>query len=109
MKLQKSQSLRFINLIISVATVLVIYTGMATAAEQKTTLMLGGPYCNSYPKEITKVLMAVKGVKAVDLDSMPGHAIVTHDSSVQSESLAEAIKNAKGDMWHCTGEVMDKK
>ena len=109
MNLQKSQTLGFINIVISVAIVLVFYTTIAKAADQKTTLMLGGPYCNSYPKEITKALMAVKGVKAVDLNSMPGHAIVSHEDSVQSQSLAEAIKNARGDQWHCTGQVMDKK
>lgn len=109
MKIQKSQILRFLNIVMSVAIVLVFYTTIAEAADQKTTLMLGGPYCDTYPKEITKALMAVKGVKAVDLNSMPGHAIVTHDSSVQSQSLAEAIKNAKGDQWHCTGQVMDTK
>ncbi|HXN07464.1 MAG TPA: heavy metal-associated domain-containing protein [Nitrospiria bacterium] len=109
MKIQKSQILRFINIIMTVGIVLVFYTTIAEAADQKTTLMLGGPYCDSYPKEITKALMAVKGVKAVDLNSMPGHAIVAHDSSVQSELLAEALKNAKGDQWYCTGQVMDKK
>jgi copper chaperone CopZ len=109
MKIQKNQILRFINILMSVVIVLVFYPAITEAADLKTTLMLGGPYCDSYPKEITKALMAVKGVKAVDLNSMPGHAIVSHEDSVQSQSLAEAIKNARGDQWHCTGQVMDKK
>lgn len=109
MKIQNNPSFRFINIVVSMAIVLLFFISNAKADEQKTTLMLGGPYCTSYPKEITNALMEVKGVKGVDLKSMPGHAIVVHESNVQPEALAEAIKNAKGDMWHCTGEVMDKK
>lgn len=109
MKIQKNQKLSFINIVISLAMVLVFYTPFAKAADKKTTLMLGGTYCESYPKEITKALMSVKGVNTVDLDSMPGHAIVAHDENVQTKSLAEAIKNAKGDGWYCTGQVMEKK
>lgn len=91
----------------STVIVLLSLVPLAKANDQKTILMLGGTYCESYPKEITKVLMGVKGVKTVDLNSLPGHAIVLHDDSVQSKSLVEAIKSAKGDGWYCTGQVMD--
>jgi len=82
----------------------------AAAAEQKTVLMLGGKFCDFYPKEITDALTAVKGVKAVDLESMKGHAVVTHDGNVKPESLVAAMKGVKGTKmgmeWYCTAEVM---
>ena len=85
--------------------------GPISAAEQNTTLMLGGKSCTSHSKEITAALMGVKGVKEVDLKSMKGHAIVTHDETVKPEALVDALmKNAKGNEngkeWSCTGEAM---
>jgi hypothetical protein len=80
------------------------------AAEQKTTLMLGGKFCEFYPKEITDAMMAVKGVTGVDLKSMKGHAIVAHDGSVKPEALVPAMKGVKGTKmgmeWYCTAEAM---
>lgn len=82
----------------------------AGAADPAVTLMLGGKFCESYPKEITEGLMAVKGVKAVDLKSMKGHAVVTHDGSVKPEALVTAMKGVKGTKmgmeWSCTAEAM---
>ena len=82
----------------------------AGAADPAVTLMLGGKFCDFYPKEITEGLMAVKGVKAVDLKSMKGHAVVTHDGSVKPEALVAAMKGVKGTKmgmeWFCTAEVM---
>jgi copper chaperone CopZ len=80
------------------------------AAEQKTTLMLGGKFCELYPNEITVALMGVKGVKQVDFNSMGGQAIVVHDGSVMPEALIAAMKEVKGTKtgkeWYCTAEVM---
>lgn len=39
------------------------------------TLMLGGKFCDSYPEDVEMALKKVPGVKAVDLKSMPGHAV----------------------------------
>jgi copper chaperone CopZ len=97
---------------LTIATALAV--GLAVvpvgAAGQKVTLMLGGRFCEFYPKEITEALMLVKGVKAVDLKSLKGHAIVEHDGSVKSESLVEAMKKVKGTKmgmeWYCTAEAM---
>lgn len=97
---------RFIGILMSMAIFLALYAVQSQAAEQKTVLMLGGEYCDSYPKELTKALMAVKGVKSVDLDSMPGHAVVVHDDSVLPEKLADAIKGVKGDGWYCAAQIM---
>jgi mercuric ion binding protein len=82
----------------------------AGAADPSVMLMLGGKFCDFYPKEITAGLMAVKGVKAVDLQSMKGHAVVTHDGSVKPETLVAAVKGVKGTKmgmeWFCTAEPM---
>jgi mercuric ion binding protein len=80
------------------------------AADQKTTLMLGGKFCEFYPNEITVALMAVKGVKSVDINSMGGQAIVAHDGTVKPDALIEAMKGVKGTKagvdWYCTAELM---
>jgi len=80
----------------------------AVAAEEKQiTLMLGGKFCEFYPDNITKALTEVSGVKAVDLKSMKGHAIVTVDpSKTKPEKLTAAVNQLKGSGWHCTAEVM---
>lgn len=98
------------KLMIAVVFGISLVTVPAGATEQKTTLMLGGKFCDFYPKEITTGLMAVKGVKAVDLKSMKGHAVVTHDGSVKPEALVSAMKGVKGTKmgmeWFCTAESM---
>jgi hypothetical protein len=54
--------------------------------------------------------MAVKGVIGVDLKSMKGHAIVTHEKAVTPEALVAAVKAVKGTKmgveWYCTAEMM---
>jgi len=81
------------------------------AADKQTVLMLGGDYCEFYPKQLTDALMAVKGVTAVDLDSKKGHAIVTQDGTVKDETLIMAVAKVKGNKngvgWFCTAMVMN--
>jgi mercuric ion binding protein len=99
-----------IKLMIAVTVVISFVSAQAGAAEQKVTLMLGGKFCEFYPKEITDALMGVKGVTGVDLKSMKGHAIVMHDGSVKPEVLVETVKGVKGTKtgmeWYCTAEAM---
>jgi copper chaperone CopZ len=97
-------------MIISILT-MVFWVGQAKASDQKVVLMLGGHSCESYPEKITEVLMAVTGVKSVDLNSMKGHAIVIHDGNVKPEDLVRAIEGVKGNYmdveWYCTAQVME--
>ncbi len=83
---------------------------LVQAAEHKIMMMLGGKFCELYPKELTDALTAVKGVKGVDLKSMKGHVIVTHDGTVQPTVLIAAVKTVKGKKmgieWYCTAEAM---
>lgn len=76
------------------------------AADQKVMLMLGGKFCEMYPDAIHTALKQVGGVKAVDLKSMKGHAVVTGDGTMKPDQLAAAVNGVKGDGWHCKAEVM---
>ncbi|HTP40974.1 MAG TPA: hypothetical protein VML36_00990 [Nitrospiria bacterium] len=96
--------------IVPVVLGLLLLSASAQAAEQKTVLMLGGKFCDFYPKEITDAMMAVKGVTSVDLKSMKGHAVVSHDATVNPATLVTAMKAVKGTKmgveWYCTAEAM---
>jgi len=79
----------------------------AAAEDKQITLMLGGQFCEFYPDNIKKALTELSGVKAVDLTSMKGHAIVTVDTSkTKPDELAAAVHKVKGEGWHCTAAVM---
>ncbi len=97
-----------IGLFVAVMTALVAQPALADDAT--TTLMLGGRFCEFYPREITNALTGVKGVKVVDLQKLKGHAVVTHDGTVKPEALVAAMKTVKGTRmgmeWFCTAEAM---
>lgn len=77
------------------------------AGEQKIILMLGGKYCDAYFGDVDAALTKLSGVKAVDLKSMKGHAVVTTDGAmIKTSQLAAAVNGVKGDGWHCTGQAM---
>jgi mercuric ion binding protein len=77
------------------------------AGEQKIVLMLGGKFCEAYLGDVQAALSTLSGVKAVDLKSMKGHAVVTIDGEkVRTDQLAAAVNGVKGDGWHCTGQTM---
>jgi copper chaperone CopZ len=79
----------------------------AYAAEQKVTLMLGGKFCDAYLEDVQSALKKVSGVKAVDVKSMKGHAIVTVESGkAGADQLVRAVNGVKGDGWHCTAQAM---
>ena len=81
--------------------------GFVQAAEQKVTLMLGGKFCDAYLGDVEVALAKLSGVKAVDLKSMKGHAVVTIDGEkVKADQLAAVVNGVKGDGWHCTGQAM---
>lgn len=84
-----------------------LMASMAEAADQQVTLMLGGASCETHAREIRTALKRVEGVRAVDLDSMPGHAVIrTAAEGITPEQLTAAVAGAKGANWHCTAEVM---
>lgn len=79
----------------------------AFAGEETVTLMLGGKFGNAYLKDVREALTNVDGVKAMDLKSIKGHAVVILDSSkVEPEQLATAVSKVKDDSWYWTGKIM---
>ncbi|NJN70670.1 MAG: cation transporter [Nitrospira sp.] len=84
------------------------YLGSVQAAiEQKVMLMLGGQYCDLYLGDVESALKQLPGVKAVDIKSMKGHAIVTVEGDkTTSSQLVKAVNGVKGDGWHCSAQVM---
>ncbi|NOS81667.1 MAG: hypothetical protein HOP32_08825 [Nitrospira sp.] len=77
------------------------------AGEEKVMLMLGGKFCEAYLGDVEAALAKLSGVKAVDLKSMKGHAVVTIESGkVKPAQLVTVVNGVKGDSWYCTGEVM---
>lgn len=77
------------------------------AADQQVTLALGGKFCEFYGGDVQKALMNVTGVKAVDVNSKKGHAIVTAEGGkVKPEQLTAAVNAVKGDGWHCKADVV---
>jgi copper chaperone CopZ len=98
------------NTFIKFGCVIGFACAMATpvfAGEEKVVRMLGGKFCEAYLGDVEVALSKVSGVKAVDLKSMKGHAVLTVESGkVKPTQLVTAVNGVKGDSWHCTGEVM---
>ena len=104
-----------IRIVMAVGVLTVIGTGSPWATEQKSppaggnkvTLMLGGKFCDSYPEDVETALKKVPGVKAVDLKSMPGHAVVeVEPGKAKPDQLVAAVNGVKGSGWHCTAQLM---
>lgn len=77
------------------------------ASAPEVTLKLGGQFCESYADAITSALMQVEGVKAVDLESKKGHAVVTGDpEAMKAGQLKDAITGVKGEGWHCEATIV---
>ncbi len=75
--------------------------------ERTVMLMLGGQYCDLYLGNVESALKKIAGVKAVDLKSMKGHAVVTLEGDkATTKQLAEAVNGVKGEGWHCSAQVM---
>ena len=89
------------------AVLMAVGVGAAYGAEQKVMLMLGGTYCDLYLGDVESALKKQAGVKAVDVKSMKGHAIVTVEGNkTPANQLAQAVNGVKGEGWHCSADVM---
>ena len=77
----------------------------ATEAHQRAAIRLGGRYCFFHTIDLTQSLTRVSGVVDVDFDSFPGHVIVVMKAGkVNPDHLLGAVRQIKGDGYHCTGE-----
>ena len=104
-----------ISIVMAAGVLTVMGIGSPWAAEQnsppaggqKVTLMLGGKFCESYPEDVETALKKVSGVKAVDLKSMPGHAVVeVEPGKAKPDQLVAAVNGVKGSGWNCTAQLM---
>ena len=98
--------MKTVRMLVLVVVALAIIEIPTLAAEQKVTLMLGGKFCESYLGEVESALKKVSGVKAVDVKSMKGHAVVTADASVKPKDLVSAVNKVKGNGWDCKADLM---
>ena len=103
------------SIVIAAGMLAMMGIGSPWAAEQKTspaggqklTLILGGKFCDNYPEDVEMALKKVPGVKAVDLKSMPRHAVVeTEPGTAKPDQLVAAVNGVKGSGWHCTAKLM---
>jgi copper chaperone CopZ len=104
-----------ISIVVAAGVLTVMGIGSLWAAEQKNppaggqkvTLMLGGKFCDSYPDDVETALKKVPGVKAVDLKSMPSHAVVeVEPGKAKPDQLVAAVNGVKGSGGHCTAQLM---
>jgi len=105
----------FITIVMAAGVLTVMGIGSPWAAGQnsppagghKVTLMVGGKFCDSYSEDVETALKKVPGVKAVDLKSMPGHAVVeVEPGKAKPDQLVAAVNGVKGSGWHCTAQLM---
>ena len=80
----------------------------AASPVERIALQLNGPLCVSQHTSILSVLSSLPGVRAVDLSSVPGHALVDIDTAAFSDqNLIETIRR----LWHhqdaCLVEPME--
>ena len=99
--------MRFIgSLAISVLTSL-LYTS-AEAATQRVALMLSGPSCEEDQKAIRQDLEMMHGVKAVDLLSLRGFALLDVDAETASpDELISAVNREHREPRQCRAQIME--
>jgi len=79
----------------------------AHASERRAILKLGGQFCEFDLPGVEQALLKVPGVKAVDLRTMKGAAMVTYEAgNVSPTALLSAVRSVKGDGYYCTAKVM---
>lgn len=100
--------MKTIGIAVVLLTVLSGPVGLAQGAtEQRVVLMFDGKLCEAYLGEVESALRKVAGVKAVDMKSMKGHAIVTVEGDRATlNQLIQAVNGVKGDGWYCSAQVM---
>lgn len=99
------------SFILGILTVLGLMAYPVLGSDLEIVIMLGGEGCGSHPEQITKALLAQKGVKNVDLKKMEGHAVVTSDGSTKPETLVKIVQGLKGAKngveWSCDAMIMN--
>ena len=79
----------------------------AHTPQRRAILKLGGQFCEFDLPGVEQALLKVAGVKAVDLRTMKGAAMVTYEAgNVSPTALLSAVRSVKGDGYYCTAKIM---
>ena len=71
---------------------------------RRVTLQLGGQSCDVNRAE--SAVLHLQGVVMVDIESKPGHLIVSYDrTTVSRGKMKQAIGKKKGEDWFCMASV----
>lgn len=80
----------------------------AEASTQRVALMLSGPSCEADHKALQQDLEKIPGVKAVDLLSLPGFALLDIEAgTADSNELTSAVNRENRLSRQCRAQVME--
>ena len=93
--------------------VLVLFTSICVASASyassldRIVFQLSGPQCGTHATTIFSILSPLPGVRAIDLSSIPGHALVDIDTDVLSgQNLVETVRRLWQNKDACLIELM---
>jgi len=79
----------------------------AAPSVERVTFQLNGPRCNVQHAKIISTLSPLPGVRAVDLSSVPGHALIDIDTeTISGQNLIENVRKLWRDEASCLVEPM---
>lgn len=85
-----------------------LFTSAAEAATRRVALMLSGPSCEEDQKAIRQDLEMMHGVKAVDLLSLRGVALLDIEANTASlDELTAAVSRNQREPRQCLAQVME--
>jgi copper chaperone CopZ len=96
-------------LVTSVCMALLNSSPIVTAAPpvERVTFQLNGPRCKVQHANILSALSPLPGVQAVDLSSVPGHALIDIDTeTLSAQNLVEKVRKLWRDEASCLVEPM---
>lgn len=96
-------------LVTSVCMALLNSSPIVTAAPpvERVTFQLNGPRCNVQHAKILSTLSPLPGVRAIDLSSVPGHALIDIDTeTISGQNLVENVRKLWRDESSCLVEPM---
>ncbi len=101
-------SVRFIASLAISIIISLVFTSAAEAAAQRVALMLSGPSCEDDQKAIRQDLEMMHGVKAVDLLSLRGVALLDVEANTASlDELTAAVSRKHREPRQCFAQVME--
>ena len=79
----------------------------AAASLERVVLQFNGPLCSAQHASIVSALLPLPGVGAVDLSTVPGHALIDIDSQLlTAQHVLETVRRARPNQEACRVEAM---